>query len=111
MAAKTTRAKPTVDTTPETATTTTNGHFTFTPANGTPITVDRMSVAIPPERHRWMFWKLRKLQGLEQPIFWLDQANVPEQVQEQLMLLPLDEWNRFFTEWMDDNGNGATPGE
>jgi hypothetical protein len=85
--------------------------FTFTPADGSPpITIPAVAEVIPPGKHRWFFWKLRKLEGLEQPIFWLEQAKVPDEVQEQIMLLPEADWGRFYEEWMAE-GYGATPGE
>jgi hypothetical protein len=85
--------------------------FTFHPQDGSdPITVTSVQEAIPPGKQRWFFWKLRKLQGLEQPIFWLDQAGIPDHLQEKIMLLPDQEWARFYEEWMAD-GAGATPGE
>lgn len=84
--------------------------FTFTPKDGgDPITVASVKVAIPEGKQRWFFWKLRKLQGLEQPIFWLDQAGIPDHLQEKIMLLPDQEWARFYEEWMRDGG--ASPGE
>jgi hypothetical protein len=70
----------------------------------------RQPTAARPSLFRWFFWKLRKLEGLEQPIFWLEQAKVPDEVQEQIMLLPEADWGRFYEEWMAE-GYGATPGE
>lgn len=84
--------------------------FTFHPKDGEPVEVHRVGEAIPYGRQRWFFWKLRKLQGLEQPIFWLEQAGIPEDLQERIMLLDDAEWARFFEEWMAD-GSGVSPGE
>jgi hypothetical protein len=85
--------------------------FTFVPKDGSdPITVPGVATAIPEGRQRWFFWKLRKLQGLEQPIFWLEQAGIPDPVQERIMLLGDGEWARFYDEWMHQ-GAGASPGE
>lgn len=85
--------------------------FTFHPKDGSPdIIVASVKVALPEGKQRWFFWKLRKLQGLEQPIFWLDQAGIPDHLQERIMLLSDEEWARFYEEWMAD-GSGASPGE
>jgi hypothetical protein len=85
--------------------------FTFHPkGDGGPITVPVVMTAIPEEKQRWFFWKLRKLVGFEQPIFWLEQAHISDDIQERLMLLPDQEWSRFFEEWMA-YGTGGTAGE
>lgn len=105
------------DQVPDDAASPSESEFVFHPEEGEPITVPRVTTAIPAGKHRWFFWKLRKLQGLEQPIFWLEQAQIPESVQEQIMLLPDAEWGRFFEEWMsnsnssDGDSGGATLGE
>jgi hypothetical protein len=84
--------------------------FVFQPKNGDPITVPPILTCIPEGKYRWVFWKLRKLTGYDQPIFWLELAKVSDPVQEQIMLLSEDEWTRFFDEWMASGTGGASLG-
>lgn len=54
-------------------------------------------VTIKPTKH--FIWKTRK-DPMQQDNMWLDAAGIPDRIQERIVLLPDDEYKRFWAEWV-----------
>jgi hypothetical protein len=75
--------------------------FVFTPRPGSragdaPIVFPHITT-IRPDYH--FMWKLRKLDQIQQSFEWMDQAKVPDDIQERVTLLDDDDQGNFFMQW------------
>jgi hypothetical protein len=82
------------------------------PAGDAPIVFPAI-FTIRPDYH--FMWKLRKLDQVQQSFEWMDQASVPDEIQERVTWLSDDEQARFFMGWFGPAVNPQTqvgpPGE
>lgn len=70
--------------------------YRFQPADGDEIVFPHISEV---QADAYFFWKIYELNEMFQAFEWMNLAQVPRWVQEQVMKLPDDEKRQFFAGW------------
>ncbi len=85
--------------------------FEYQPKGGGPVVVlpNAKSVFADGRVSRKFIRRLDRLDGWRQTFAWLNLAEVPESIQEQIDDIPDVEYMDMLAAWFDDTG--ATPGE
>lgn len=71
--------------------------YHFLPKDGTPAIVFPTFTSLRPGRK--FIWRIYKMNALVQGFQWMNLAGVPERIQERVVDLPDDEYERFWAGW------------